>query len=349
MKEHELFDVIIIGGGPAGLFSAFYSGLREMKTKIIEYQPKLGGKMHVYPDKMIWDVGGVTPIPVGELIERVVKQGLTFQPEVVLNEKVTAIHKNETDIFVIDTASGQKHFTKTIILAVGGGILNPTTLDVKHADKYSDKTLHYSVKSLRHFKNKTVLISGGGNAAIDWALELEPIAKKVYVSYRKDTFKGHEAQVTELLNSSITCCFQTSITRLNGNITDGVIKSVELTDLSTNTVTELTVDDVIINHGYEREAKLLKNSDLDIRLKEDFFIDGNALSESNIAGLYAAGDILKYDGKVHLIVGAFQDAVNAVNRAKQFIEKEAEAFPMVSSHNELLKERSMELMKQINE
>lgn len=227
--------------------------------------------------------------------------------------------------------------------------IKSTLLDVKHADKYRDKTLHYSVKSLRHFKNKTVLISGGGNAAIDWALELEPIAKKVYVSYRKDTFKGHEAQVTELLNSSITCCFHTSITRLNGNITDGVIKSVELTDLSTNTVTELTVDDVIINHGYEREAKLLKNSDLDIRLKEDFFIDGNALSESNIAGLYAAGDILKYDGKVHLIVGAFQDAVNAVNRAKQFIEKEAEEFPMVSSHNELLKERSMELMKQINE
>ena len=92
MEEQELFDVTVIGGGPAGLYSAFYSGLREMKTMLIEYQPQLGGKIHVYPEKMIWDVGGQTPIQGEKLIEQLVEQGLTFNPEVVLNEKGRVDH-----------------------------------------------------------------------------------------------------------------------------------------------------------------------------------------------------------------------------------------------------------------
>ncbi|MGC8227601.1 NAD(P)/FAD-dependent oxidoreductase [Pseudobacillus badius] len=347
MEQPELFDVTIIGGGPAGLYSAFYSGLREMKTKLIEYQPRLGGKLHVYPEKMIWDVGGQPPIPGAQLIEQLVAQGLTFHPEVVLNEKVEFITKNEEGVFILHAASGRKHFSKTVIAAVGGGILKPQKLEIEGAEKFEVSNLHYTVKSLKRFKDKTVVISGGGNSAIDWANELEPIAKTVYLTYRKGELNGHEAQVTQLMNSSAICLFHTSITRLIACKNHEAIERVELTNHQTGETTYLPIDEVIVNHGYERDKQLFENSDLDIERVDEYFIAGNASSESSVEGFYAAGDILKHDGKLHLIAGAFQDAANAVNQAKQLIQPGASQTGMVSSHNEIFKTRNRELVKQM--
>src|SRR5690606_27778100 len=135
MQQQDLFDVTIIGGGPAGLYSAFYSGVREMKTKIIEFQHQLGGKIHIYHDKMSWDVGGQTPIPGAKLIEKLVEQGLTFNPTVVLNEKVESLSRNEEGIFILQGASGQKHYSKTVIVAIGSGILEPEKLKIEGAER----------------------------------------------------------------------------------------------------------------------------------------------------------------------------------------------------------------------
>jgi thioredoxin reductase len=347
MEQQELFDVTVIGGGPAGLYSTFYSGLREMKTKIIEFQPQLGGKIHVYPEKMIWDVGGQTPIPGAKLIEQLVTQGLTFNPTVVLNEKVESITRNEDGIFELQAASGQKHFSKTVIVAIGSGILNPQKLDIEGAERFEVSNLNYTVKSLKHFKDKTVIISGGGNTAIDWANELESIAKKVYVTYRKDALKGHEAQATQLMKGSAVCLFHTSITKLIASSNHEAIEMVELTNHVSGEVSYLPIDEVIINHGYEQDAALLENSSLNIKLADNYYIAGNSVSESSIEGLYAAGEILMYVGKVNLITGAFQDAANAVNKAKQFIQPDASKIGMVSSHNDLFKKRNRELVKQM--
>ncbi|GIP00660.1 ferredoxin--NADP reductase 1 [Paenibacillus lautus] len=347
MSGKEIFDVTVIGGGPAGLYSAFYSGLRGMKTKIIEYQPMLGGKVHVYPEKMIWDVGGLTPVPGAKLIEQMVQQGLTFNPEVLLNEKVESIAHNEEGLFELHTANSGVHLSKTVIVAVGGGILNPQKLEIEGAERFEVSNLNYTVKSLQHFKGKTVIVSGGGNSAVDWANELEPVAKKVYLAYRKDELSGHEAQVEQLMNSRATCHLNTSITKLIASDNHEVIERVELTNNATGEVSYLAVDEVIINHGYERDMSLLENSKLDIHRVDDYYIAGNASCNSSIPGLYAAGDILHFDGKLHLIAGAFQDAANAVNSAKQFIEPDAKKFAMVSSHNDVFKERNRELVKQL--
>ncbi|OAT72532.1 NAD(P)/FAD-dependent oxidoreductase [Parageobacillus thermoglucosidasius] len=347
MEREELYDVTIIGGGPAGLYAAFYSGLRKMKTKLIEYQPQLGGKLHVYPEKIIWDVGGHAPITGEQLRQQLIKQGLTFHPTVVLNEKVVSIKRQNDGIFVLSTASGQQHFSKTVIVAVGSGILKPKKLEIEGAEKFEATNLHYTVESLKRFKDKTVIISGGGNSAIDWANELVPIAKKVYLTYRNEALKGHESQVTQLLNSSAVCYFNTSITKLIASANHEVIERVELTNHETGEVIYLPVDEVIVNHGYERDTSLLENSELDIKMADNDYIAGNANCESSIPGLYAAGDILKYDGKLNLIVGAFQDAANAVNSAKRFIEPTADPFGMVSSHNEIFKEQNQEFIKQM--
>ncbi|ANV73879.1 MULTISPECIES: NAD(P)/FAD-dependent oxidoreductase [Bacillus] len=347
MNQEELFDVTVIGGGPAGLYSAFYSGLREMKTKIIEFQPHLGGKIHVYPEKMIWDVGGLLPVTGDKLIEQLVQQGLTFKPEVVLDTKVESIIRNQDGTFTLKTSTGEEHFSKTVIVATGSGILKPQKLSIEGAERFEVSNLNYTVKSLKRFKGKTVIISGGGNSAVDWANELEPIAKKVYVTYRKEELSGHEAQVKQLMNSSAECFFNTSITKLIAGDNHEAIEYVELTNHETGEVSHLPIDEVIINHGYERDITLLENSELDVAIIDNYYIAGNANSESSVDGLYAAGDILKHEGKLHLIAGAFQDAGNAVNKAKQFIQPDASEYGMVSSHNEVFKKRNRELIKQM--
>ena len=320
MNTKQIFDVTVIGGGPAGLFSAFYSGLRELKTKIIEFQPFLGGKVHVYPEKMIWDVGGLTPVTGTQLIEQMVTQGLTFGPEVVLKQKVTSLAKDENGHFILHTSSGQKHYSKTIILAVGGGILKPNKLDIDNTEHFEETNLHYSVKSLAHFKGKTILISGGGNAAIDWANMLKPIAKKIYLTYRKEMLHGHESQITELLNSgTVECLFNTTIEKLIPSSDNKKIDKVVLNPNDNSEILELGVDEVIINHGYERDKDLLENSELKVTMENEYSVAGSEMSETSVEGLYAAGDILHHQGKLLLIAGAFQDAANAVNKAKQYI------------------------------
>ncbi|MDF2661282.1 MAG: ferredoxin--NADP reductase [Paenibacillus sp.] len=347
MDTNLVFDVTIIGGGPAGLFAAFYSGLREMSTKIIEYQPFLGGKVHVYPEKMIWDVGGLTPVSGARLIDQLTAQGTTFNPEVVLGEKVTSIMKDEQGTFVLHTASGNEHYSRTVILAVGGGILKPTKLTIDGAERFEVTNLHYTVKSLARFQGKTVLISGGGNAAIDWANELEPIAKKVYLTYRKDNLKGHEAEISKLLASSVECLLNTSIEKLIASPNHETIQKVLLKHSEDDTETELEIDEVIINHGYERDKDLLQNSKVKIAMEKEYWIAGSPMSETSVDGLYAAGDILHHEGKLHLIAGAFQDAANAVNKAKQYITPDANAYGMVSSHNDLFAQKNRELMKHL--
>lgn len=347
MGDYEVWDVTIIGGGPAGLFSAFYSGLREMKTKIIEYQPFLGGKVHVYPEKMIWDVGGLTPMPGAKLIEQTVEQGLTFKPDVVLNEKVTSISRTEEDgHFVLHTLSGELHRSKSIILAVGGGILNPTRLDIEGAERFEVTNLHYTVKSIARFRGKTVLISGGGHSAVDWANELAPFAEKVYLTYRKEEIKGHEADITKMKANGVELLLSASIKRLVASEDHSEIETVLLEKNEGQEEFSLAVDDVIISHGYERDTELLKKSEIKIEMNE-YQILGSSSSETSVPGIFAAGDILHHEGKLHLIAGAFQDAANAVNKAKQYIKPDAVGYGMVSSHNELFKEKNREIRNEL--
>ena len=346
MHNQKIYDVTIIGGGPAGLYTAFYSGLRGMKTKIIEYQDRLGGKLHVYPEKMVWDVGGVPPVPGAVLIDQLVTQGMTFSPTVCLETKIESISHTDKGLFVLETAAGEKHFSRTVIVAVGGGILNPKRLLVGGAERFEHTNLHYAVESLQRFKDKTVIISGGGNSAIDWAHELEGIAKQVFITCRNDSFKCHESQADQLHQSSVVCFFHTSITGFI-SASEKYIEKVELTNTVSGHVEYLSVDEVIVNHGYERETSLLDNSDIEIERKEDYFIASNSQGESSIPGLYAVGDILMHEGKLNLIAGAFHDAANAVNLAKQWLDPTAAKGAMVSSHNDLFKDKNREIIKKM--
>lgn len=264
-----------------------------------------------------------------------------------MNEKVTAIAKNDDGIFILKTASGNPHYSRTVILAIGGGILKPVKLNLEGAERFETSNLHYTVKSVGRFRDKTVLIAGGGNSAIDWANELSAVARSVFLSFRKDALTGHEASITKLAQGGVVCLPNTEIARLIPAPDSERIGRVLLRDLEAGTCAELPVDDLVVCHGYEREKEIIRNSEVRIEMKDEYCVAGTPTGETSVPGLFAAGDILSHEGKLHLIAGCFQDAANAVNRAKQFITPDAATYGMVSSHNDLFRERNRELKKRL--
>lgn len=343
----DIYDVTIIGGGPSGLYSAFYAGLRDLKTKIIEFQPQLGGKLHIYPEKIIWDIGGLPATPAEKVIKNLVKQGLTFDPTVHVNTKVDFISKVE-DLFEIHTNMGDIHYSKKVIIAVGGGIYNPIKLRIDGAEKYEVSNLHYTIKGLQNFRNKSVLISGGGNSAIDWAKDLIDIAKSITVIYRGDKLSAHEAQVKMLTERGVPIITNTEIHALVANDEKTKIQQVVLKNVETEELSTVGIDDVLVNHGYDRESSFVFDEAIAPEQDEEYkyYYLTNSKCLTSVDGIYAVGDICKHDSKVYLITGTFQDAVNAINEIKLELEPTAEQYAMVSSHNEAFEERNRELIKQ---
>ncbi|MBD3107260.1 NAD(P)/FAD-dependent oxidoreductase [Bacillus sp. AGMB 02131] len=344
----EVYDVTIIGGGPSGLYSAFYAGLRDLKTKIIEFQSTLGGKLHVYPEKIIWDIGGLTATPAQKVIENLVEQGLTFNPTVCLDTKIDFITKKD-DLFVIETSAGDKHFSKKVVIAVGGGIISPIKLHVEGAEKYEVSNLHYTIRGIQSFKNKKLLISGGGNSAIDWAKDLINIAKHITVIYRGENLSAHEAQIRLLEENGVPILTNTQIKSLVANEEKTKINEVILENVETKETSTIAVDDVLVNHGYDRDHSFAFDGDVTPERDEEYqyFITTNGKGLTTVEGLYAVGDISKHDNKVYLITGAFQDAINAINDIKISLEPTAEKYAKVSSHNEAFDARNREIINKL--
>lgn len=340
--SQNIYDVTVIGGGPAGLFSTFYAGLREMKTKIIDGQDKLGGKVHLYPQKMIWDIGGTEPIPAQQLIEKSIKQGLTFNPDIVLNTVVVNIQKEHDEYFTIETSTGEMHYSKSVIITIGGGgIIKPVKLKIDNAHHFENKNLYYAVPDIKRFIDKKVLITGGSYSAVDWANDLSPIAREIHIIYRGDDLTAHEADVTRLERNGVTVMTQSEVTGISGN---EMLESVQITNNITGAVTDDVYDALIINHGYDQDNLLFKENKLGLDLENDFFVRAEPTGLTNVPGIFAAGDCIRYNGKVNLIAGAYADAVNAVNNAKTHIDPKADQFAMVSSHNQRLKNKNEKIM-----
>ncbi|WP_409340866.1 NAD(P)/FAD-dependent oxidoreductase [Paenibacillus sp. MBLB4367] len=337
-EQLELFDITIIGGGPAGLYGAFYSGMRDMKTKLIEAKEELGGRIRIYPEKMIWDVGGMTPLLGESLIDQLVQQAKTFDPTIVLGQQITGFERLKDGTFLLTASNGERHHTRTVVLAIGYGILTMQKLDIAGADRYEVENLHYTVQELEAFRGKRVLISGGGNSAVDWANELEPIADCVTIVHRRDEFGGHEKNVVRMKQSAVSVKTPFAVTQLHSG---GVaIEEVTVSHVETGEEERLEVDAVIVNHGLKCDYGPL--AEWGLKMEDDIALV-NDKRETNLAGIFAAGDFVNHASKVRLIAGAFTDAVLAVNSAKLFIDPEAPKVAYVSSHNIRFKERNKQL------
>jgi ferredoxin/flavodoxin---NADP+ reductase len=325
-ENQKVYDITIIGGGPTGLFTAFYGGMRQASVKIIESLPQLGGQLSaLYPEKYIYDVAGFPKIRAQELINNLKEQMRKFEPTIALEQSVEKLEKQEDGTFKL-TTNKEVHFSKTIIITAGNGAFQPRRLELESAAQYERKNLYYFIEDLNQFAGQKVVVFGGGDSAVDWALMLEPIAEKVSIVHRRDKFRAHEHSVENLYNSKADVKTPYVPAELIGD--ESGIKQVVLETVNGEEKVTLDVDAIICNYGFVSSLGPIKEWGLEI---EKNSIVVNSKMETNIPGIYAAGDICTYDGKVKLIACGFGEAPTAVNNAKAFIDPKAKIQPLHSS------------------
>ena len=315
--DPKIYEITIIGGGPIGLFTAFYAGMRQASINIIESLPQLGGQLSaLYPEKFIYDVAGFPKISAQNLVNNLIEQMNQFKVDHCLGQTVQTIHKRDDGVFEL-TTNEQIHYSKTIIITAGNGAFQPRTMKLENEESLVGKNLHYFVDKMEKFADKEVVLFGGGDSAVDWALMLEPIAKKVTLVHRRDSFRAHEYSVGLLKKSRVEILTPYVPTTLIG---DEQIEKVIIQKNKSEETIELTVDDVLVNYGFVSSLGPIKNWGLEI---EKNSIVVNSKMETNIEGIYAVGDICTYEGKVKLIVTGFGEAPIAVSEAKMYVDPQA--------------------------
>lgn len=322
----NLYDITIIGGGPTGLFTAFYGGMRSAKVKLIESLPHLGGQLTaLYPEKYIYDVAGFPNIGAQELVDNLEKQLELFDPTIILGQSIEKVERLEDGTFKLTSVENEVHYSKTIIITAGNGAFQPRRLLIGDSESFEDINLHYYVTDMNIYKDRHVLLLGGGDSAVDWALMLEPIAKKVTLVHRRDDFRAHEHSIDQLKNSSVEILTPYVPIKIEGK------EKIEKVILQENRGTDeisIDVDYVLCNYGFISNLGPIKDWGLEIERNS---IIVNQKMETNIPGIYAAGDINTYDGKVKLIATGFGDAPTAVNNAMRYMDPKARVQPKHST------------------
>ena len=331
----DIFDITIIGGGPVGLFAAFYSGLRHMKTKIIDALPELGGQLTaLYPEKYIYDVAGFPKIMAKDLAKNLIEQGLHHNPEICLNEKIESLEPvdiGDQRVLKLMGEKGNNHYTKGLLLTVGIGAFVPRKLELPDVERYEGKGIHYFVKDKKIFVGKNLLIVGGGDSAVDWSLNLQDTARSITLIHRRDEFRAHEDSVKKLLSSSVGVKLWYEIESIEGS---SVVEKAVIRNNKTNEREILAVDHILFNLGFVASLGPLRNWGLEIE-KGDIVV--NTKMQTNVQGIYAAGDIVTFPGKLKLIATGFGEAAIAVNNIKSDIDPKARFFPGHSSDKKLSK------------
>lgn len=323
MKD-EIIDLTIIGGGPAGLFASFYAGMREMSVKIIDSLPQLGGQLiELYPDKYIYDVGGFPKILAKDFVANLVNQAHYAKPEILLGETALSAER-EGDYFILTTDKGV-HLTRTILLTAGIGAFQPRKIGLEEESQFDGKTLHYGIKDLSIFKDKKVVVCGGGDSAVDWALMFENLASSVTLVHRRERFTAHETSVNQLMQSKVDVKTSLSVKAIEGS--NGEVSEILLASLDGNEE-RIPADHLIVNYGNISSLGPLKEWGIEMDRNS---IKVNTRMETNIEGIYAAGDVTTFDGKVKLIATGLGEAPIAVNHAKAYVNPKARLQPLHST------------------
>jgi thioredoxin reductase (NADPH) len=331
----ETFDITIIGAGPTGLFAAFYAGLREMKTKIIEALPEPGGQLAVlYPEKYIYDVPGHPKVLAKDLVKLLVEQTELFHPTMVFDQRIDTLTRADRDgetVWRLGTPT-EPHYSRTVLLASGVGAFVPNKLDRPGVADFEGNGVFYFIKDKRPLRGKRILIVGGGDTAVDWCLNLKDWAKSITLIHRRDGFRAHEASLAALRLTDIPVMTYWELKRVHGN---GRIEGATIFENRTGEERDIDVDVVLVNIGFKAALGPINSWGLDMADVRHVRTDG--FMETNLPGVFAAGDIAAVEGgePLNLIVTGFGQAAIAANAAHRRVKPESRLFPGHSSELKL--------------
>ncbi len=330
---NDLKDITIIGAGPTGLFGAFYAGMRGASCRLIDALPALGGQlMALYPEKFIFDIAGFQRVLAKDLVKGMADQALQFGCEVRLDEIVTGLTREgdagPSGHFLLGTDRAT-YPTRTLIIAAGVGAFEPRKLPAAGLEVWEEKGLYYKVLDPKRFAGQRVLVVGGGDSAFDWVLHLEDLAKSVMLIHRRDGFRAHLASVrqAERMQRQGKCEIRTfwEVRAMEGR---GRVERVTLHNTKTDVTETHEFDAVIPQLGFHSDLGPIKQWGLDTE-KADIKVDRVMLT--SVPGIYAAGDIATYEGKLKLIATGVAEACTAVNHAVHWIDPKRKMNPGHSS------------------
>jgi thioredoxin reductase len=331
----DIFDLTIIGAGPTGLFAAFYAGLREMKTKVIEALPEPGGQLAVlYPEKMIYDVPGHPKILAQDLVKLLVAQVALFEPTFVYGTRIETLTRamaGSEEVWRLGTET-EAHLSRTVLISGGIGAFQPTKIDKPGVSDYEGHGVFYFVKDKRPFRGKRILVVGGGDTAVDWCLNLKDWAKEITLIHRREQFRAHEANLAALRASGIPVHTYHEVKRVYG---ESEVQGATIFDNRTGEEQELQVDAVLVNIGFKAALGPIEKWGLELADNRHIRTDG--FMKTNLKDVFAAGDIAAVDGSepLNLIVTGFGQAAVAANAARRAVSPDARLFPGHSSELKL--------------
>ena len=315
----DLYDITIIGAGPTGLFAAFYAGLRGAWTQVIDSLEEVGGALTaIYPEKYIYDVIGFPKVLAKDFVEQCDIQARQGEPTIRLNEEVLALDRQEDGLIRLGTNVGER-WSRTVVVCAGVGAFEPKRLDVPGIRELEGRGVHYFAKRVEDFRDKDVVIVGGGDSAVDWAVTLEPIARQVTLVHRSK-FRAHEATVRQLERSSVDLRYPGYEVSAVHRGPDGRLAEVSFTD-ATKTEYTVAAQELIVAIGFVADLGPLKSWGFELQ-RNQIVVDKTTMA-TNIPGVFAAGDVVVYPAKFKLIATGAAEAVTAVNHAITFYDPKA--------------------------
>jgi thioredoxin reductase len=317
-------DALIVGAGPAGLYAAYYAGFRGLSVAVLDSLPEIGGQVSaMYPEKLLYDVAGFPAIRGRDLIAGLAEQAGRYGPRYLLGEEARSLAYDDDGRPVVTTSAGLTVRARFVVVTGGIGTFTPRPLTA--LAPFEGKGLAYFVPRPEEYRDRDVVIVGGGDSAFDWALTLSPVARSVTVVHRREAFRAHEALVAQVAGLGIPVITSAELTAASG---DGWIEAVDVYRKRSKETTRLKAQAVVAALGFTADISALESWGLDTGQRR---IVVDTTMATSLDRVYAAGDITEYPGKVRLIAVGFGEAATAVNNAVAALDPEAPLFPGHSS------------------
>ncbi|WP_332407115.1 NAD(P)/FAD-dependent oxidoreductase [Lactococcus laudensis] len=329
------YDVVIVGGGPSGLYSSFSCGIRGLKVKLLEARATLGGRIPLYQENIIWDLGGAQGKLASDIANNLLDAAQQFSPDIAYNQQVKHIKKEETG-FTLTTQSEQEYQAKTVILASSLGIIQPRKLKIP--DAYEN--LHYPVSEVINFKEytgQTVLLYGNPESLSSYAILLQQVAKAVILVTKKTDFPN-----TEHFGANVTALTQVEVSDFTSE--GDLISAVTLSDGQI-----IPVSQVLIHLGMKRETNTITFENFELETVDQHghdFIKNEPDTTTSIEGLYVVGDLGCYPDKNYMLASCMTEGSNAASQAARYLDNTAEAQLIVSTHNDVFKTKNIDMVSQ---